>query len=171
MLMIPRRCLVLLAALALPGCVAIPEHRSLAAPAPVFEPIAFFLGATVGEGQMRILRHPIRAIRVDGVGHMEGATLIVDQHVQDTGASPKDRHWRLTPADPGHWTGTLTDAVGPVAVTATGNTLTIRYRMHGGLTVRQWVYLQPGGQMALNRMAVFKLGMPVARLAETIRRG
>ena len=54
--------------------------------------------------------------------------------------------------------------------TTSGNTLAIRYRIRGGLAVRQWIALQPGGQVALNRMAVFKFGLPVARLTETIRR-
>lgn len=168
--MILRRSLVATMALAVAGCVAIPEHRGMATPAPRFEPIAFFLGATHGQGMMRIKRAPEHAVRVDGTGHMDGDTLIVDQHVTETGRPPHDRQWRLTPAGDGVWTGTLTDAVGPVSVAATGNTLAIRYHMHGGLAVRQWIYLQPGGLVALNRMAVFKLGMPVARLAETIRR-
>ena len=42
--------------------------------------------------------------------------------------------------------------------------------MQGGLHAQQWFYLQPGGQVALNRMVVTKFGLPVASLDETIRR-
>ena len=40
--------------------------------------------------------------------------------------------------------------------------------MKGGLHAQQWLYLQPGGQVARNRMVVTKFGVPVASLDETI---
>ena len=159
-----------LAACLVPGCVSVPGHRSLAAPAPRFDAVAFFTGPTAGEGVIRIKRTPERMVRVAGQGLMEGDTLILDQHVEQQGNPPTNRRWRLRATGPDTWSGTLSDAAGPVSAATRGNMLTIRYHLRGGLMVRQWIALQPGGQVALNRMAVFKFGLPVARLTETIRR-
>jgi hypothetical protein len=38
------------------------------------------------------------------------------------------------------------------------------------VTAEQWIYLQPGGRTALNRMRLTKLGITVGRLDETIRK-
>ena len=51
-----------------------------------------------------------------------------------------------------------------------GNRLHLAYKMKNGMGVEQWIYLQPGGQVALNRMRVTKFGVPVATLEETIRK-
>ena len=71
---------------------------------------------------------------------------------------------------PGRYRGTLTEASGPVTGEVVGNRLTLAFPMRGGLRVRQWLYLQPGGQVARNRLVVTKLGVPVASLDEVITR-
>lgn len=93
--------------------------------------------------------------------------------VQDVtqGSEPsKQREWQLRRVAPDRYTGTLTDAAGPVIADTAGNRLHIAYRQKDGLAVEQWLYLQPGGQVALNRMRVSKWGVAVAALAETITR-
>jgi Protein of unknown function (DUF3833) len=70
----------------------------------------------------------------------------------------------------GRYGGTLSDAEGPLVAQITGNCLHLRYSAKGHLSVEQWLYLQPGGKVALNRMVVRKFGIRVARLDETIRR-
>ena len=64
----------------------------------------------------------------------------------------------------------MTGARGLVAAEVEGNRMHIRFTMEHGLVAEQWIYLQPGGQIALNRMSVSKLGVRVASLEETIRR-
>ena len=52
-----------------------------------------------------------------------------------------------------------------------GNRLHLRFTTtDGGLDAEQWLYLQPGGRVALNRMVLRKFGLPVATLDETIRK-
>lgn len=46
----------------------------------------------------------------------------------------------------------------------------IRFEMNHGLVAEQWIYLQPGGQTAINRMSVSRFGMLVAAFEETIHR-
>jgi hypothetical protein len=38
------------------------------------------------------------------------------------------------------------------------------------MSVDQYIYLQPGGRLALNRMSVNKIGITFATIEETIRR-
>jgi hypothetical protein len=71
---------------------------------------------------------------------------------------------------PGHFTGTLTEATGPVDITVSGPRALIRYPMKGGLEVRQQLALQSDGRTVLNRLSVRKFGLEVAHLDETIRK-
>ena len=161
----------LLTTLLLTACVAAPPRPDLGTNAPVFDPAIFFAGNTHGDGQLRIALSGTKTVRVDGHGRSEpDGTLVLDQKVDDGGPKPKQREWRLRQTAPGHWTGTLTDANGPVSAITQGNTLHIAYPMKGGLKVEQWLYLQPDGKTALNRMSVSEKGMGVAGLEETIRR-
>lgn len=57
-----------------------------------------------------------------------------------------------------------------MAADVVGNSLHLRFHVKGGLSIEQWIYLQPGTDTALNRMVVRKIGLPVAALRETIRR-
>ena len=52
----------------------------------------------------------------------------------------------MQPSGANHFTGSLTDAAGPVDVVVAGNTATIRYVMKdGNLQVEQQLTLQPNG--------------------------
>ena len=88
---------------------------------------------------------------------------------QDRGHRPETRQWRFRRLGPNRYAGTLSDAAGPVAGEVQGNMLHLRYPMKGGVSAEQWIYLQPDGRTALNRMRLTKLGITVGRLDETIR--
>lgn len=96
--------------------------------------------------------------------------IVLDQDVQRGSAPPSRRTWRLHRIAPGRYTGTLSDAIGPVTGEVAGNCLHLAFAMKSGLRAQQWLYLQPGGHVARNRMVVTKFGLPVASLDETIRR-
>ena len=162
---------VALPALALlAGCVAAPPLASLESATPVFSPEHFFAGRTDGTGSLRIAFAGRNALRVEGHGRVEpDGTLVIDQRIEQDGKRPAIRQWRMRSDRPGHWTGTLTDADGPVSADAQGNCFHIRYRMKsGGLSVEQWLYLQPDARTVRNRMTLRKWGVPVAGLEETI---
>lgn len=163
------RILSLLPLLLVPGCVGVPPHADLAAPQPVFAPAAFFAGRTEGQARLKVIFGGTRPVHVIGEGRVTpDGTLVLDQVVTQAGKPAKRREWRIRETAPGRYGGTLTDASGPVVGEVTGNCLHLSYSMRGGVQAEQWIYLQPGGATALNRMSITKFGIPVARLAETI---
>ena len=162
---------VLLALLALAACVSAPPRPALDAPAPAFVPERFFAGPTHGDGHLRILLGGSHQVQVEGRGHSEAdGTLVLDQTVRRDAAKPSTRQWRIHMTRPGHYAGTLSDARGRVTGDVQGNRLRLAFTGKDGFAVEQYLYLQPGGQVALNRMTVRKFGVPVAALTETITR-
>lgn len=158
-------------ALALGGCVASGRLAQEEAGAPAFDPARFFAGETRGEGRLSVAFSGTRPVRVESRGVVAAnGSVTLDQTVREGDRPARQRWWRLRPAGAGRWTGTLSDAAGPVTGEAAGNRLHLRFRMRGGLDADQWLYLRPGGREVLNRMVVRKLGVPVASLTETIRK-
>ncbi len=151
------------------GCVSTGQHR-YPAPAPVFDPITFFAGATEGTGSLKVVFTPRQSTLVEGHGTVAGRTVVLDQTVRRGDRAPTQRRWVLQETAPGRYAGTLTDASGPVTGDVTGNELHLAFPMKGGLRAEQWLYLEAGGERARNRMVVSKFGLPVASLDETIRR-
>ena len=168
----PRPLLASCLALSLAACVTTPEHAELARNTPTFSPTAFFTGRTVGEGSLRVLLAGTSHTHVEGTGHVEpDGTLVLEQRIERDGELFQTRTWRLRQAgDAQHYTGTLTTAEGPVTGEVNANELHLRFTADGGLDTEQWLYLQPGGRVAINRMVVRKFGLPVAELDETIRK-
>ncbi len=158
--------------LSLAACVTTPEHTELARDAPAFSPIGFFTGHTVGEGTLKVLLAGTSHTHVEGNGHVEpDGTLVLAQRIERDGKPFQTRAWRLWQAgDAQRYVGTLTTADGPVTGEVNANALHLRFTADGGLDTEQWLYLQPGGRVALNRMVVRKFGLPVAELEETIRK-
>ncbi len=96
--------------------------------------------------------------------------IVLEQDVHRGNAAPTHRSWYLHRVGPGRYAGTLTDANGPVAGEVVNNSLHLGFAMQGGLHADQWLYLQPGGLVARNRMVVTKFGIAIASLDETITR-
>ncbi|WP_420454240.1 DUF3833 family protein [Rubrivirga sp.] len=152
------------------GCLpALPRVESR--PTPTFDPIAFFEGPTEGLGTLSVRARSPVLVRVESVGtRRPDGGLSLRQTIRRGGGPTTERTWELAPDGPGRYAGTLTDADGPVEAWADGDRLSIRYGMGGGLSMRQELTLQPGGDLALNLATVRWLGVPVARLSEQIRR-
>ena len=138
--------------------------------APGFDPVAFFSGRTTGEGHLKKMFSSAQVTHVTGRGRIEGGVLVLDQSVTIAGEPRRERQWRLRAVSPGRWSGTLSDARGPVEASAAGAVLTIAYVSNDGMGIVQTVTLAPDGQSARNRMKVKKFGMAVATLDETITR-
>ena len=161
---------LLASALPLAACVSVPPPAPVA-PRPRFDAIAFFTGATIGAGSLRIALHHRATTLVHGSGHLDpDGILVLVQRVDQSGKAPRTRTWRIREIAPGRYAGTLTDASGPVSGESEGDRLHLRFRMKGGLDAQQWLTLAPDGQSAHNIMVVRKLGLPVAVLDEDIRR-
>lgn len=131
----------------------------------------FFAGRLDGVGTLKIVLRAPTTTHVTSVGHVAtDGILRLDQHIEQQGKPARDRHWRIRPLGKGRYTGTLTDASGPVTGEVEGNRLHLGFPMKGGMQVDQWLTLSPDGQVAQNHLIVRKLGITVATLDETIRR-
>jgi len=157
--------------LALGACVPSGHLVRQQATSPTFDPIAFFAGATEGNGELKIMTKRRQLVMVTGHGIVTpDGEIVLDQDVRRGNAPPSHRTWHLRRVGEGRYAGSLSDATGPVTGEVTGNLLHLAFPMKGGLRAQQWLYLQPGGQVSRNRMVVSKFGVPVASLDETIRR-
>ena len=160
----------IIAFLALTACTAAapPEANHTG---PAFDPIAFFTGASHGDGQLDQIMKGVRTVTVDSVGTPQAdGSITLAQHIVTQGDKPRERVWRLKQFAPGRYAGTLTDANGPVETVAIGRAIRIRYPMNGGLQVEQWLVALPGGRVLDNRLTVTKWGMRVATLHERIEK-
>lgn len=138
----------------------------------MFVPEQFFLGRTEGVGTLKLMMSKPETVRVRSHGYVEkDGTLVLDQIVERPSEEPERREWRFRKLGPGRYAGTLSVAKGPVTVALSGNRLHLKYRLKkGNVGVEQWVYLQPGGRSAVNRMTLHRMGMKVGTLDDTIRK-
>lgn len=158
---------LLLAPLTLAACVGLP-HRDAVAPAPAFDAFAFFDGHTKGTGVFRRVMGHSTPTLVDGHGHVEGDTLVLDQTISGEGTKARTRQWRMRRDGAGGYTGTLTDATHGIAGQVEGNRLHLAFTFKGGFATQQWLALAADGRSAHNVMVVRKLGVVVAVLDEDI---
>lgn len=148
-----------------------PPLPSAEAAGPPFEVAEFFTGQLEGEGVLDVMMSGSRSIRVSSVGRKQpDGSVVLVQKIREEGKPARTRDWRLREVAPGRYSGTLSDAEGPVTATASGNRLHISFRMRGDMDVDQWLTLAPGGRSARNVLRVRKFGMTVAALEETIRK-
>lgn len=141
---------------------------ALAAASPAFDPVDFFRGRTAGEGKLKVILQPTKTINVESVGRDDpDGSLLLKQVVAEQGKPPRTRYWRLRNEGGGRFSGTLTDAVGPVRIETRGNRIHIRYRSKDHLEFEQW--LTPIGPRRVdNRMRVKRFGLTVAHVDEVI---
>ena len=155
--------LVAAAAMALAGAAT--------APAPALDMTAFFSGRTHTENVLKIVfKRPARLV-VDSVGGRgdRGDFVLLDT-VREEGKPVRERKWIMRPVGPNRFTGSLTDATGPVDVTVSGRQAVIRYTMKGGLKVVQQMDLQADGRTLSNHVDVRKFGLKFASVDGTVRK-
>ena len=155
------------AAILMTALAAVPAS---AADKPKLDMVAFFSGRTHAENILKIaLKRPAKLI-VDSVGSKSGGDFILIDTVREEGKPVRTRKWVMKPVGPNRFTGVLSDAVGPVDVTVSGNQAVIRYMMKGGLKVDQRMELQPDGRTLRNHVVVKRFGLKFARVDGTIRK-
>lgn len=161
--------LALAGPLALTGCVG-DAFRSEAAATPVFRPDVFFAGGTTGTGTLKVVGRVTVPTYVEGTGRtLPDGTFQLRQRVTTGNRKPTRRTWLLKPEGDDRWTGTLSEATGPVEAEVRGNLFHVKYP-GDGVSVEQWLYLQSDGRTVKNTLVARKLGATVARLEETIRK-
>ena len=142
-----------------------------AAEKPKLDMVAFFTGKTHSESVLKVvLKKPVPLI-VDSIGGKgdRGDFVLIDT-VHEGDKPVRQRKWIMKPAGPNHFTGSLTDAIGPVDIKVDGDTAAISYMMKGGLKVEQELQLQRDGKTLGNRVTAKKLGMKFARVEGTVRK-
>lgn len=151
--------------------IALVASPAFAAPASSESPLAFFEGRTISEGTTKIMmRKPYKA-RSSGVGRIEeDGSLNLVQQVEENGEPRKERRWRIRQVSAHRFTGTMSEAVGPVSVDKVGNRFRFRFKMKGGLSVEQWLTPLADGLSARSSLTVKKLGISVATGEAMIRR-
>ena len=141
------------------------------APAPTLDMTAFFAGRTHAENIMKIVfKRPVKLV-VDSLGGKgdRGDFVLIDT-VREEGKPVRTRKWIMRPVGPNRFTGTLSDAVGPVDVAVAGNRATIRYTMQGGLKVDQQLLLLADGRTLANHVVVRKFGFKFANVEGKVRK-
>jgi hypothetical protein len=138
----------------------------------LFTPERGFAGTSEGEGAVTLFLGRPRPFHVRSVGQSEeDGSFTLHQIVAFDGQDPTTRTWSIRPLAPLRYTGTLSDAAGPVSGHTSGNTLVLKYRVKGPVTMHQTLHLMRDGRTIENRGRITLLGIPVGSLREIIRRG
>ena len=142
-----------------------------AAAAPLDNPLRFFEGRTESVGIMKmIMKKPFR-VRSIGLGKIAAdGTLHLVQQVRDDGEPPKERVWKIRQVAPGKFTGTMSEAKGPVVIEQVGDRYRFRFKVKGNLSVEQWLIPNPDGKSGSSKVTIRKYGMKVASSDGTIRK-
>jgi hypothetical protein len=151
--------------------LAVGVQSAAADPTPKLDMLAFFTGKTHAENVMKIvLKKPARLV-VDSIGGKgdRGDFVLIDT-VKEEGKPERTRKWVMKQVSPGRFTGSLSDATGPVDVTVDGDEALMLYTMKGGLKVRQEMKLLPDGKTLSNEVVVKKFGLKFASVEGRIRK-
>ena len=141
------------------------------ADAGIRQPLRFFEGRTEMQAVVKvIMKKPYRS-RTLGTGRIMGdGSLALLQQVYDEGQAPEQRRWKVKQVGPGRYAGTMTEAVGPVAVDEVDGRYRFKFKMKGDLFVEQWLTPAPDGNSAQSKLTVRKFGMKVASSTGYVRR-
>jgi len=138
---------------------------------PKLDMIGFFTGKTHADNVIKIALHGPHKLIVDSVGgrNKEGEFILID-NVQEEGKPARKRTWAMHPNGANRFTGSLSDAIGPVDVVVAGTSATIRYVMRdGNMKIEQRLSLQPNGTLT-NTVMARKFGLKFATVQGTIRK-
>jgi hypothetical protein len=139
---------------------------------PKLDMVAFFTRRTHADNIIKIALHSPHKLIVDSVGghNKEGEFVLIDT-VHEEGKPVRTRTWVMHPVGPDHFTGSLSDAVGPVDVVVRGDSATINYLMRDGrLKIAQQIQLQGDGKSLSNHVVARKFGLTFAHVDGTIRK-
>ena len=135
------------------------------------DPLRFFEGRTESVSTVKvIMKKPFKSRSVGrGVIKPDGSLELVQQ-VEDDGEPTKVRRWKIRQVGPGRFSGTMSEAKGPVTIEEVGGRYRFRFKMKGDLSVEQWLTPMPGGASGLSVVTIKKFGMKVGSSEGRIRR-
>jgi len=139
--------------------------------APLADPLRFFEGRTESVGIMKMIMKKPYKLRSIGQGRIAAdGTLHLVQQVRDEGQPPKERVWRIRQIAPGKFTGSMSEAKGPVTIEQVGKGYRFRFKMPGNLSVEQWLIPNADEKSGSSKLTIRKYGMKVASSDGTIRK-
>lgn len=139
---------------------------------PKLDMTSFFTGKSHADNVIKIALHGPHKLIVDSVGgrNKEGEFVLIDT-VREEGKPVRTRTWVMHPAGPNHFSGVLTDAIGPVDVAVHGDSATISYVMKDGqLKILQQIQKQSDDKVLSNHVTAKKFGLTFAHVDGTIRK-
>jgi hypothetical protein len=148
---------------------------SLAAPSPATagtdDPLRFFEGRTESTSLVKIVTKKPFHSRAVGQGQIApDGTLTLIQRVEDQGQLPKERRWKMRKTGPGTYSGTMSEARGPVAVNEVDGKFRFRFRMEGSVAVEQWLIPAADGKSAASKVTIRKYGLVVGHSDGVIKK-
>jgi len=155
--------MIVLALVSLAAAASAPPPRAFDLP-------GFFSGRTHAENDLKIAFHRPTRLVVDSVGKREGSEFIQTDIVHEGDKPVRTRVWRTHEIAPNHFSGTLTDATGPVDIAVHGTSVIIRYTMKGGLDILETMQLQPDGRTLSNNVIAKKFGLTFAHVEGSVRK-
>jgi hypothetical protein len=158
--------------LAAAALLALCAAASAAPEKPKLDMTGFFTGKTHAENVMKVALHGPKKLIVDSVGgrNKEGEFVLIDT-VREEGKPERKRTWVMHLVGPDHYSGVLSDAIGPVDIVVSGPSATIRYTMkERNLKIVQQLQLQADGKTLANHVVAKKFGLTFAKVDGTIRK-
>lgn len=120
---------------------------------------------------MSVAMHRSKSTHSRGVGTIaHDGSLSLVQIVQDEGRAPYTRRWSVRQVGPGQFTGSMSQATGPVTIQQVGSRFRFRFMIKGALSVEEWLTPLAGGLLATNEVTVSKFGIPVATSHGLVRK-
>lgn len=167
--------LLLAAVLSLAGCSFTRPLDIVKNGRPAFQLENYFTGRTHSSGVFEN-RHgqPTKIILTSTAGSWDGSVLHFEQDITFPAQGKKShRSWLIRRIDAQHYSATGTGIVGTAHGVASGNAFHLDFTLDalpgnplGHVHMSQWLYLQPGGVMMINRATVTKAGVVIAHITE-----
>ena len=137
----------------------------------LMEPLRFFEGRTESVATLKTAMSKPR--RVTSLGHgtvgSDGSLTLI-QDVQGEGKGPHQRVWRIRRVAVDKYTGTMSEAAGPVTISQVGDRYRFRFKLRSGLSAEEWLSPSSDGRSATSTLTVRSFGIVVARSEGVIRR-
>jgi hypothetical protein len=92
------------------------------------------------------------------------------QRVDDEGKPEHERRWSIRQVGRGHYSGSMSEASGPIDIQEVDGRYHFRFKMTGHMSVDEWLMPMDGGRSAHTELAVRKFGLTVARGEAVIRK-
>ena len=133
--------------------------------------LRFFEGRTESIATIKLVMKKPYKSRSIGRGEIKSdGSLQLVQRVEDEGKPPHDRRWHIREVGPGKFSGTMSEAKGPVTIDEIDGKYRFRFKMKGNVSVEQWVTPLPGGRAANTKVTIRKMGVTVGQSEGTIKK-